>query len=88
METINVTFDELSAMYFKQRSSKHGLQGMTSGYISSGLALIYAPSIITSRKPIERELDLLFEAMYDDYISGQPSDATRTVPAAPTTQNL
>nr|GEV51682.1 retrovirus-related Pol polyprotein from transposon TNT 1-94 [Tanacetum cinerariifolium] len=27
-------------------------------------------------------LDLLFEAMYDDYISGQPSAALRTVPAA------
>nr|GFC23826.1 Gag-Pol polyprotein [Tanacetum cinerariifolium] len=26
METINVSFDELSAMAFKQRSSKHGLQ--------------------------------------------------------------
>ncbi|GJR54496.1 hypothetical protein Tco_1405017 [Tanacetum coccineum] len=25
--------------------------------------------------------------MYDDYMSGQPSDATRTAPAAPTTLN-
>ncbi|GKD56754.1 hypothetical protein Tco_1290141, partial [Tanacetum coccineum] len=38
--------------------------------------------------PTERELDLLFEAMYDDYIGGQPLDATRTVPAAPAIQNL
>nr|GFA27536.1 hypothetical protein [Tanacetum cinerariifolium] len=45
METINVSFDELSAMAFEQRS----------------------------------ELDLLFEAMYDDYIGGQPSATTRTV---------
>nr|GEU75314.1 retrovirus-related Pol polyprotein from transposon TNT 1-94 [Tanacetum cinerariifolium] len=28
------------------------------------------------------ELDLLFEAMYDDYVGGQPSAAPRTVPAA------
>nr|GEU59837.1 hypothetical protein [Tanacetum cinerariifolium] len=28
------------------------------------------------------ELDLLFEAMYDDYIGGQPSSTLRTVPAA------
>nr|GEX41343.1 retrovirus-related Pol polyprotein from transposon TNT 1-94 [Tanacetum cinerariifolium] len=28
------------------------------------------------------ELDLLFEAMYDDFIGGQPSAAQRTVPAA------
>nr|GFA20471.1 putative ribonuclease H-like domain-containing protein [Tanacetum cinerariifolium] len=30
----------------------------------------------------DRELDLLFEAMYDDFIGGQPSAAQRTVPAA------
>ncbi|GKD92783.1 retrovirus-related pol polyprotein from transposon TNT 1-94, partial [Tanacetum coccineum] len=33
METMNVTFDELSAMDFEQRSSKPGLQGMTSRQI-------------------------------------------------------
>nr|GEV51232.1 retrovirus-related Pol polyprotein from transposon TNT 1-94 [Tanacetum cinerariifolium] len=53
METMNVSFNELSAMAFEQRSSKPRLQG---------------------------ELDLLFEAMYDDYIGGQPSATTRTVP--------
>ncbi|GKE16625.1 retrovirus-related pol polyprotein from transposon TNT 1-94, partial [Tanacetum coccineum] len=68
-ETMNVTFDELSAMAFEQRSSKPELQGMTSRQISSGLDLTYAPSTITSQKPTERELDLLFEAMYDDYIA-------------------
>nr|GFA16808.1 retrovirus-related Pol polyprotein from transposon TNT 1-94 [Tanacetum cinerariifolium] len=52
METMNVSFDELSAMAFEQRSSKPGLQS---------------------------ELDLLFEAMYDDYIVGQPSATARTV---------
>nr|GEY44299.1 integrase, catalytic region, zinc finger, CCHC-type, peptidase aspartic, catalytic [Tanacetum cinerariifolium] len=31
---------------------------------------------------------LLFEAMYDDYIGGQPSYAPRIVHAAPTNQNL
>nr|GEZ53515.1 retrovirus-related Pol polyprotein from transposon TNT 1-94 [Tanacetum cinerariifolium] len=46
METMNVSFDELSAMAFK-----HGLQ---------------------------RELDLSFEALYDDYIGGQPSTTART----------
>nr|GFA43151.1 integrase, catalytic region, zinc finger, CCHC-type, peptidase aspartic, catalytic [Tanacetum cinerariifolium] len=53
METMNVSFDELSAMDFKQRSSKPELNS---------------------------ELDLLFEAMYDDYIGGQPSATARTVP--------
>nr|GEU38296.1 hypothetical protein [Tanacetum cinerariifolium] len=37
-------------------------------------------STITNQKPGERELDLLFEAMYDDYIGGQPSAAPRTAP--------
>nr|GEX21070.1 retrovirus-related Pol polyprotein from transposon TNT 1-94 [Tanacetum cinerariifolium] len=35
METMNVTFDELSAMDFKQSSLKPGLQGMTFGQIIS-----------------------------------------------------
>nr|GFA51521.1 retrovirus-related Pol polyprotein from transposon TNT 1-94 [Tanacetum cinerariifolium] len=34
METMNVSFDELSAMAFEQRSSKPGLQNMTSGQIT------------------------------------------------------
>ncbi|GJT19482.1 retrovirus-related pol polyprotein from transposon TNT 1-94 [Tanacetum coccineum] len=88
METMNVTFDELSAMAFGQRSSKVGLQRMTYGQISSGLGLTYAPSTITSQKPTKRELDLLFEAMYDDYIGGQPSAAPRTTPATPAPQVL
>nr|GEW84119.1 copia protein [Tanacetum cinerariifolium] len=48
METMNVSFDELSAMAFEQHS----------------------------------KLDLLLEAMYDDFIGGQPSAAQRTVLAA------
>ncbi|GJZ18145.1 retrovirus-related pol polyprotein from transposon TNT 1-94, partial [Tanacetum coccineum] len=88
METMNVTFDELSAMAFEQSSSKPGLQSMTSGQISSGLDLTYAPSTITTQKPTEGELDLLFEAMYDDYIGGQPSSAPRTALAAQAPQVL
>ncbi|GJU96273.1 retrovirus-related pol polyprotein from transposon TNT 1-94 [Tanacetum coccineum] len=87
METINVTFDELLAMAFEQRSLKPELQRMTSRHISPGLDVTYAPSTITSQKLIERELELLFETMYDDYIGSQPSVATRTAPAAPSTQN-
>nr|GEZ83851.1 hypothetical protein [Tanacetum cinerariifolium] len=70
------------AMAFDQSSSKPRLQSMTSGQISSGLDLTYAPSTITTQQPTEDELDLLFEALYDDYISGQPSAAPRTVSAA------
>nr|GEU54399.1 retrovirus-related Pol polyprotein from transposon TNT 1-94 [Tanacetum cinerariifolium] len=81
METMNVSFDKLSAMAFEQRSSEPELQSKTSGQISSGLDLTYAPSTITSQQPTEGELDLLFEAMYDDYTGDQPSVALRTVSA-------
>nr|GFA06867.1 retrovirus-related Pol polyprotein from transposon TNT 1-94 [Tanacetum cinerariifolium] len=53
IETMNVSFDELSAMAFEQRSSKPRLQSMTSEQISSGLDLTYAPSIITKQQPTE-----------------------------------
>nr|GFB02466.1 integrase, catalytic region, zinc finger, CCHC-type, peptidase aspartic, catalytic [Tanacetum cinerariifolium] len=39
METMNVSFNELSVMAFEQHSSKPGLQSMTSGQISSELDL-------------------------------------------------
>nr|GFB26801.1 retrovirus-related Pol polyprotein from transposon TNT 1-94 [Tanacetum cinerariifolium] len=45
-----------------------------------GLDLTYAPSIITTQKPTEGELDSLFEAMYDDYFGGQPSANVENVP--------
>nr|GFD33245.1 hypothetical protein [Tanacetum cinerariifolium] len=53
METMNVSFDELSVMAFEQRSSKPGLQCMTSAQISSGLDLNYAPSTIMTQQPTE-----------------------------------
>nr|GEX34653.1 Gag-Pol polyprotein [Tanacetum cinerariifolium] len=61
---------------------------MTSGHISSRLDLTYAPSTITMQQPSEGELDLLFEAMYDDYIGSQPSATARTVPPAQEPQNV
>nr|GEY76865.1 retrovirus-related Pol polyprotein from transposon TNT 1-94 [Tanacetum cinerariifolium] len=48
----------------------------------SGLDLAFASSTITTQQPTEGELDLLFEAMYDDYIGGQSSTASRIVLAA------
>nr|GEX48449.1 hypothetical protein [Tanacetum cinerariifolium] len=82
IETMNVSFNELSVMDFEQRSSKPRLQSMTSRQISLGLDLTYAPSTITTQQPSEGELNLLFEAMCDDYIGGQPSTTARTVPPA------
>nr|GEV56313.1 hypothetical protein [Tanacetum cinerariifolium] len=86
LEIMNALFDKLSAMAFEQCSSKPGLQSMTSRHISSRLDLTYAPSTITMQQPSEDELDLLFEAMYDDYIGGQPSATARTVSPTQETQ--
>ncbi|GJZ63305.1 retrovirus-related pol polyprotein from transposon TNT 1-94 [Tanacetum coccineum] len=58
------------------------------GAKSSGLDLTYALSTITSQKPSEHELDLLFKALYDDYIGGQPSATTRTASAAQAPQDV
>nr|GFC17157.1 retrovirus-related Pol polyprotein from transposon TNT 1-94 [Tanacetum cinerariifolium] len=82
IETMNVSFDELSAMAFEQLSLKPGLQSMTSGQISSELDLTYALSTITKQQPTEGELDLLFETTYVDYFSGQPSATVENVPPA------
>nr|GEY16815.1 hypothetical protein [Tanacetum cinerariifolium] len=49
MGTMNVSFDDLSAMAFEQRSSKPELQSMTSGQISLGLDLTYAPTILAAQ---------------------------------------
>nr|GFA98952.1 retrovirus-related Pol polyprotein from transposon TNT 1-94 [Tanacetum cinerariifolium] len=83
----DVLFDELSAMAFEQCTSKPGLQSMTSRQISLGLDLTYAQSTITTQQPTEGELDLLFEAMYNDYIGCQPSAESRSVPAAQAQQD-
>nr|GEX28242.1 putative ribonuclease H-like domain-containing protein [Tanacetum cinerariifolium] len=61
---------------------KLGAKGDIGFFIGSGLDLTYAPLTITMQQPSEGELDLLFEAMYDDYIGGQPSATARTVPPA------
>ncbi|GKC78695.1 retrovirus-related pol polyprotein from transposon TNT 1-94 [Tanacetum coccineum] len=61
---------------------------MTSRQISSRLDLTYALSTITTQKPTERDLDLLFKAMYDDYTGGQPLAATSITPATPAHPNL
>nr|GFA69498.1 hypothetical protein [Tanacetum cinerariifolium] len=88
METMNVSFDELLAMAFEQRSSKPRFQSMTSGQISSGLDLTYAPLTITKQQPTEGELDVLFEALYDDYFGGQPSANVENVLPAQEPQDV
>nr|GEY23071.1 hypothetical protein [Tanacetum cinerariifolium] len=81
IETMNITFDELSAMAFEQNSSKPGLQSLTSGQISSGLELTYAPSTITPQRPSERDLDILFEPLHNEHLGDSapaPTNSSNT----------
>nr|GFC35933.1 retrovirus-related Pol polyprotein from transposon TNT 1-94 [Tanacetum cinerariifolium] len=52
------------------------------------LDLTYALSTISKQQPTEGELDLLFEAMYDDYFGGQPSATMENVPPDQEPQNV
>nr|GEZ25309.1 retrovirus-related Pol polyprotein from transposon TNT 1-94 [Tanacetum cinerariifolium] len=88
METMNVTFDELSAIAFEQNSLRPGLQSMTSRQIISELELTYAPSTITPQRPSEHDLDILFEPLHNEYLGGRLAEALRAIPAAPVEQNL
>nr|GFB16831.1 integrase, catalytic region, zinc finger, CCHC-type, peptidase aspartic, catalytic [Tanacetum cinerariifolium] len=56
--------------------------------ITFRLELTYAPSTITPQKPSECDLDVLFKPFHHEYLGGRPSEAPRTVPAAPVIQNL
>nr|GEV61132.1 hypothetical protein [Tanacetum cinerariifolium] len=81
METMNVTFDELSAMAFEQNSSRPELQSMTSGQISFELELTYAPSTITPQRLSERDLDILFEPLHNEFLSDSapvPTNSSNT----------
>nr|GEY84531.1 retrovirus-related Pol polyprotein from transposon TNT 1-94 [Tanacetum cinerariifolium] len=80
---IVLTKHHTSSLTFKTWASKYDFWK-----ISSGLDLPYAPSTITTQQPTEGELDLLFEAIYDDYIGGQPSATARTVPPAQEPQDV
>ncbi|GJT30528.1 retrovirus-related pol polyprotein from transposon TNT 1-94 [Tanacetum coccineum] len=89
LETMNVTFDKIFSYGFYTAVFKNPTQTMKlSRQISSRLDLTYALSTITSQKPTERELDLLFEVMYDNCIGSQPSAATRTTSAAQEPQDV
>ncbi|GJW56016.1 retrovirus-related pol polyprotein from transposon TNT 1-94 [Tanacetum coccineum] len=66
METMNVIFDELSAMTFEQSSLKLGLQSKTSGQISSGLDLTtYGDMCMYALTVSTMELKNVKEAMTD-----------------------
>ncbi|GKB58750.1 hypothetical protein Tco_0914936 [Tanacetum coccineum] len=77
---------DLEVAFRRNTSFVKNLKGVD--LLKGNLDLTYALSRITTQKPTERELDLLFEAMYDDYIGDQPSAAIRTAPATQAPQVL
>nr|GEV14322.1 Gag-Pol polyprotein [Tanacetum cinerariifolium] len=56
--------------------------------VTSELELTYAPSKITPQRPSERDLDILFEPLHNEYLGGRPSEAPRTSHVALVVQNL
>nr|GFB13255.1 hypothetical protein [Tanacetum cinerariifolium] len=79
METMNMTFYELSAMAFEQRNSKPRLQSMTSGHISSRLDLTYALSTITTQQPTEEAMTnpAWIESMQEELLQFKRLDVIR-----------
>ncbi|GKE21937.1 retrovirus-related pol polyprotein from transposon TNT 1-94 [Tanacetum coccineum] len=79
METMNVQFDKLTHMASKQHGSRHELQGLTSGHISSGLVQNQAAST-SAKPPTKNDWDLLFQPIFDGYFK-HPSVISTTISA-------
>ncbi|GJV55844.1 integrase, catalytic region, zinc finger, CCHC-type containing protein [Tanacetum coccineum] len=71
METIHVTFDELTVMAFEQFSSGPGLQSLTHATSSSGLV----PNPVSQQPCNPQKIDdwdRLFQPMFDEYFNPPP----------------
>ncbi|GJY83810.1 retrovirus-related pol polyprotein from transposon TNT 1-94 [Tanacetum coccineum] len=83
METIHVTFDELTVMASEQFGSGLGLQLLTPTTSSSGLV----PNIINQQPcnpPKRDDWDTLFQPLFDEYFNPLTiTDSTVLVPATP-----
>ncbi|GKE85799.1 hypothetical protein Tco_1559541 [Tanacetum coccineum] len=78
METMNVTFDELSAMAFEQSSLKPGLQSLTSGQIT-----MYDDDIGGQPSAAPRTIS----ATHAPQVLQSPTATTTTTNTAPTPTN-
>ncbi|GJT02662.1 hypothetical protein Tco_0823831 [Tanacetum coccineum] len=80
METIHVTFDELTTMASEKFSSGPELQIMTPATSSSGLV----PNLVPQQPfnpPTRNYWDRLFQPMFDEYFN-TPSSAISPIPVA------
>ncbi|GKC47562.1 hypothetical protein Tco_1065284 [Tanacetum coccineum] len=80
METIHVTFDELTIMVSDQFSLGPGLQSMTLATSSSGLVLNLVPQQ-PFNPPTINDWDRLFQPMFDEYFN-PPSSVVYLVQVA------
>ncbi|GKE29009.1 integrase, catalytic region, zinc finger, CCHC-type containing protein [Tanacetum coccineum] len=80
METIHVTFDELTVMASEQFSSGPAPQLMTPRYISSGLVQNPIPQQ-PYQPPTKNDWDILFQPMFDEFFN-PPQCVVSPVPAA------
>ncbi|GJV34026.1 retrovirus-related pol polyprotein from transposon TNT 1-94 [Tanacetum coccineum] len=83
IETIHVTFDELTAMASKQFSSGPGLQCVTPAISSSGLV----PNPVSQQPyipPNRDDWDHLFQPMFDEYFTPPPIAVTPDAPSSST----
>ncbi|GJZ47481.1 retrovirus-related pol polyprotein from transposon TNT 1-94 [Tanacetum coccineum] len=83
IETIHVTFDELTAMASEQFSSGPGLHSMTPATSSSGLV----PNPVSQQPcipPPRDDWDRLFQPMFDEYFTPPSIDAPSS--STPSTQ--
>ncbi|GJU26340.1 retrovirus-related pol polyprotein from transposon TNT 1-94 [Tanacetum coccineum] len=86
METIHVTFDELTGQTDPVHSSPRlAPYLLTLGHISSGL-VPNPPPAAPYVPPTNKELEILFQLMFDDYF--KPHTVDRPVPPAHATQVL
>ncbi|GKB23184.1 retrovirus-related pol polyprotein from transposon TNT 1-94 [Tanacetum coccineum] len=85
METIDVTFDELTEKTAPVHSSSRPAPNLLMpGPISSGLVPNSAP-VIPYVRPTNKDLELLFQPMFDEYFKTPTGDHQMPhVPAAPT----
>nr|GEX53728.1 retrovirus-related Pol polyprotein from transposon TNT 1-94 [Tanacetum cinerariifolium] len=65
-----------------------GYSANSVAYRVSGLELTYASSTTTPQRLSERDLDILFKPLHNEYLGGRPLEAPRTIHAAPVLQNL
>ncbi|GJV96686.1 retrovirus-related pol polyprotein from transposon TNT 1-94 [Tanacetum coccineum] len=82
METIHVTFNELTTMASERFSSGPGLQFITPATSSSGLVQNPIPQQ-PFNPPIRNDWDRLFQPMFDEYFN-PPSSVVSPVPVATT----